>query len=602
MVEWSKGPAPRGQRRRALAAALAAAALAAAALSPAEANFGEAPGPPPGREVCADGKPPRYWDIEDDPLYDTPLGVTLPRRAGGCGCGYEHVKDMTRERWDMYNRQRRPLVVAGAMDEWPAMTKWQDATYLMEGPWGKHVFQTLPKGLLLEDSPCKFARWMKWNRIGKKRFLGWAKQCKARHEEAWKRYVVGKYGRMNPGLFPQHEDMSRGGAAVFGEAIDEMFGKGKEKKKLQKKWYGKYLGFLDSSLFTHSPELWDNDVGKLPLALDTLAEDGPRDYHPGSWGKPGDYASEEEQEAAAAWSRQIIPGGQTKTLLLGGAMSRCALHIDDYGWSTWIGVVRGAKLVYMWPSDLDQLAAFNVPEPNGTAKYVTTFDAFMEQSPEMAAKFTEMGRSYGDHLWDWESRDTFSGGRTSPLPPVKPAECIVKAGELIITWDNWHAVLNLEATLAVSGTMIDRFALPMFLWRSMVYSGENMEWTFMAVEAMYYDEEVFRLVVRTIRDLARNARATGAGVGSPLWPRVVEKQAELVRLTRKRTASDPAWEMNAPLAELFLTAMIADPRLDDDDDLAGAVLEVRRDHPLCKLGRQEFRSWRVANVGRYFTS
>ena len=188
MVEWSKA-APRGRR---LAAALAAAALAAAALSPAEANFGEAPGPPPGREVCADGKPPRYWDIEDDPLYDTPLGVTLPRRAGGCGCGYEHVKDMTRERWDMYNRQRRPLVVAGAMDEWPAMTKWQDAAYLMEGPWGKHVFQKLPVGLLMDDSPCKFARWMKWNRIGKKRFLGWAKQCNARHEEARKRYVTGQ--------------------------------------------------------------------------------------------------------------------------------------------------------------------------------------------------------------------------------------------------------------------------------------------------------------------------------------------------------------------------------------------------------------------------
>ena len=185
------------------------------------------------------------------------------------------------------------------------------------------------------------------------------------------------------------------------------------------------------------------------------------------------------------------------------------------------------------------------------------------------------------------------------MPPLKPAECIVKAGEMIITWDNWHAVLNLEATLAVSGTMIDRFALPMYLWRDMVYRGEKMEqWTFMAVEAMYYDEEVFRLVVRTIRDLARNARATGAGVGSPLWPRVVQKHAELVRVTRKH-ASDPAKAMNAPLHELFLMAMIADPRLDDDDDLTRAVLEVRRDHPLSKLGRQEFRSWGVrATSGR----
>ena len=593
------GP-PRGQRRRrrrrrALAPALAAAAALLGAV-PAEANFGEAPGPPPGQDVCADGKPPRYWDIQDDPLYDKPLNVTLPRRAGGCGCGYEHVKDMTQERWDMYNRQRRPLVVAGAMDEWPAMTKWQDAEYLVEGPWGKHVFETPPQGLNLDkDSPCKFAQSMKWERIGKERYDEWVRQCNVRHEKARKRYVRGKYGSMNPVLFPS--------AVVFGEVIDELFGKGKEKKKLQKKWYGKYI-FLDSSLFEHNPELWDNDVGKVPLALDPQAEDGPRDYFLGSWGKPGDFASEGGQEAAAAWSRELIPGGQTKCLLLGGPMSRCVLHIDGLGWSTWIGVVRGTKLVYMWPSDLDQLAAFNAPEPqpgqggSAGANYVTDFDPFSEQSPEMAAKFTEMGRSYGDHLWDWESRDTFSGGRTSPLPPVKPAECIVKAGEMIITWDNWHAVLNLEATLAVSGTMIDRFALPRYIWREMVYQGETMEWAFMAVEAMYYDEEVFGLVVRTIRDLAWNAKATGAGVGSPLWPRVVQKHAELVRVTRKH-ASDPAKAMNAPLHELFLMAMIADPRLDDDDDLTGAVLEVRRNHPLSKLGRQEFRSWRVrATSGR----
>ena len=299
----------------------------------------------------------------------------------------------------------------------------------------------------------------------------------------------------------------------------------------------------------------------------------------------------------------MIPGGQTKCLLLGGPMSRCVLHIDGLGWSTWIGVVRGTKLVYMWPSDLDQLAAFNAPEPqpgqggSAGANYVTDFDPFSEQSPEMAAKFTEMGRSYGDHLWDWESRDTFSGGRTSPLPPLKPAECIVKAGEMIITWDNWHAVLNLEATLVVSGSMIDRFALPMYIWREMVYQGETMEWAFMAVEAMYYDEEVFGLVVRTIRDLARNAKATGAGVGSPLWPRLVQKHTELVRVTRKH-ASDPAKAMNAPLHELFLMAMIADPRLDDDDDLTRAVLEVRRGHPLSKLGRQEYRSWRVRHIGK----
>ena len=76
--------ARRRRRKRepqALAAALTAAALAAAPA--AEANFGEAPAPAPGREVCRDGKPPRYWDVVDDPLYGEPLGITHPRRVGG---------------------------------------------------------------------------------------------------------------------------------------------------------------------------------------------------------------------------------------------------------------------------------------------------------------------------------------------------------------------------------------------------------------------------------------------------------------------------------------------------------------------------------------
>ena len=79
-VSWGRR-SPR--EPQAVAAALAAAALAAALVPAAEANFGAAPAPAPGREVCRDGKPPRYWDVADDPLYDKPLGITHPRRVGG---------------------------------------------------------------------------------------------------------------------------------------------------------------------------------------------------------------------------------------------------------------------------------------------------------------------------------------------------------------------------------------------------------------------------------------------------------------------------------------------------------------------------------------
>ena len=219
-----------------MAAALAAAALAAAALVPAaEANFGAAPAPAPGREVCRDGKPPRYWDVVDDPLYDKPLGITHPRRVGGCSCAYEHIDDLTPERLETYNRQRRPLVIAGAMEGWPAMKNWRDNAYLTQGPWGKHVFPRSPQGVTTAHSPCKFAGRLKWQRIGKERFDEWVKQCGVREAKAKKRYITGKFGIRNRELFPQ-----TGGKMTFGDVIGEMFGEGKGKKKLQRKWYGKY--------------------------------------------------------------------------------------------------------------------------------------------------------------------------------------------------------------------------------------------------------------------------------------------------------------------------------------------------------------------------
>ena len=180
--------------------------------------------------MCRDGKPPRYWDVADDPLYDKPLGITHPRRVGGCACAYEHIDDLTPERLDTYNRQRRPLVIAGAMEGWPAMKKWRDTAYLTEGAWGKHVFPRPPLDVFGKlPSPCKFARRLKWKRIGKERFDEWVKQCVVRDEKAARRYTKDKF-------FSAKEAPS----STFGAVIEEMFGKGKEEKEVQQKWYGKY--------------------------------------------------------------------------------------------------------------------------------------------------------------------------------------------------------------------------------------------------------------------------------------------------------------------------------------------------------------------------
>ena len=149
-------------------------------------------------------------------------------------------------------------------------------------------------------------------------------------------------------------------------------------------------------------------------------------------------------------------------------MSRCGLHIDDYGWTSWIAVIRGTKLFYLWPGDVDRMAAFayndaQATKPGQGMALYTQFDPFREQSPEMEAMFEATGRSYGDELWDWEARDALSPQRSTPLPPVKPVECITKAGEILVTWDNWHAALNLEATIAVAKVLLDKWGLPYYL-------------------------------------------------------------------------------------------------------------------------------------------
>ena len=120
------------------------------------------------------------------------------------------------------------------------MKNWRDNAYLTQGPWGKHVFPKPPQGLMTEHSPCKFAGRLKWERIGKERFDEWVKQCGLREAKATRRYLTGKYGIDNQELFPE-----TGGKMTFGDVIGEMFGEGRGKKKLQKKWYGKY--FLVSS-------------------------------------------------------------------------------------------------------------------------------------------------------------------------------------------------------------------------------------------------------------------------------------------------------------------------------------------------------------------
>ena len=317
--------------------------------------------------------------------------------------------------------------------------------------------------------------------------------------------------------------------------------------------------------------------------MDPEHPDGPRDFLPGAPGKPADYGGLEEKRAALERQNKEqaddLNGSNNnyqRALLLGGPMSRCGLHIDDYGWTSWIAVIRGTKLFYLWPGDVDRKAAFAFNDAQateagkGAMQFLTQFDPFREQSPEMEAMFEETGRSYGDELWDWEARDALSPQRSTPLPPVKPVECIAKAGEILVTWDNWHAALNLEATIAVAKVLLDKWGLPFYLWRMMVYRPKFTDaWETMAnvIKLDTAGKTTLFDALKVVRDLSANARDSGSGE----WPKVQAMHANHAAEVEAEVAE--AGELLREVAAASLRALIGDAELTDEvlDALAARV-------------------------------
>ena len=327
--------------------------------------------------------------------------------------------------------------------------------------------------------------------------------------------------------------------------------------------------------------------------MDPEHPDGPRDFLPGAPGKPADYGGLEEKRAALERQNKeqaddLAKGESSnyqRALLLGAPMSRCDLHIDDLGWTSWIAVIRGTKLYYLWPADVDRKATFAYSDaqatmPEGDMRFFTQFDPFREQSPEMEAMFEETGRSYGDELWDWEARDALSPQRSTPLPPVKPVECIAKAGEILVTWDNWHAALNLEATIAVAKVLLDKWGLPFYLWRTMLYRPKFIvAWEMMAnvIKLDTAGKSTLFDALKVVRDLSANARDSGSGE----WPKVQAMHANHVADVEADLAE--AGGFWRELAAASLRALIGDAELTDEvlDALAARVAakwDERSDH------------------------
>ena len=187
--------------------------------------------------------------------------------------------------------------------------------------------------------------------------------------------------------------------------------------------------------------------------------------------------------------------------------------------------------------------------------------------------FAESGRAFGDELWDWEARDAFSAARSSPLPPMKPAECIVREGEMIVSWDNWHVALNVEASMAVTGNFIDKFTLPLYLWRVLTYSGSVRSWVELATSVYQTDHVTFFEALKVIRNLSQNARDNGGEV----WSRVLAQHKVAAADVKDQAAEGEA----AQFFELVLAAMIGDDRLSDEalDALSARQTEYRDNLP-----------------------
>ena len=398
----------------------------------------------------------RHRDVE--PAY---WGATEGRRAGGCDCPVVLAEDMSEEVFQRFSWLRKPFIIRGAMDSWGAMKRW-DGDFFATGPWKDHV---IPKGtanvkqIVEQSSACEVARILRAKNAGRKAVRAYKERCEGLHAKraAW------VAGHSKEGV--KIGDFAR---QVFSE--DPLVARGT---------YGKYIS-LDTSLFSAFPEIWEENVD------------------------PPAYLSQDDYLA----SNEALGG--SRSLLFGGKGSRSALHLDGAGWTSWIAVVKGEKLIYMWHPDTDDQAAFGGRQPLANF-HLAKVDPFMENTPEMWAVWRAEGRAYGDRNWDWESYAVGSGNVGAHMPPMAPMECIVEEGEIVITWDTWHVAFNLGPTIGVTGNFLGSADLPGFIFRDFYNGGHDYLEVYEGVtnERKHNKKDLGLKVMKQVATYVRNVQERG---------------------------------------------------------------------------------------------
>ena len=360
-------------------------------------------------------------------------------------CARVAASELTAERYAAeFAAPMKPLIIEGLASSWPA-AKWGDPSYLSAAPWGP---TTPGNGVSSMGDGSERVHQCFWatkriHEVEAELKMGEggddARLERASLYEAFKRMLVANCTARAravlplPSQQPFTDDYPDG---TLGDMVQHTLG---DPARNSEPWmphssYGQYLT-LESDIFGHFPELWDDHVGPLPEYL-----------------RPEEFLRFEKDTVRGG--RRGAPAN--RSLLLGGKGSRSALHQDGYGWTSWIAVLSGSKLAKVWPGSIDAAATFG-----GGAE---EFDPFNEYPPEVDEAWARGGRfgAHGDGEFDdgWRSA-------AKPRAPMLPAECLIRAGDVLITHNFWHTVVNLEPTVAVTSNFVDEAAAAHYLWKTL---------------------------------------------------------------------------------------------------------------------------------------
>ena len=375
-----------------------------------------------------------------------------------------------------------------------------DEGFLSQEPWGSAKLGTPQSGILMayDKSTCDFARKIE---EGHQARDGAAYAPPEGHED-----------------FLAACDAARGSGTPVGELAERVqstLGEDAKDEESRKMAAAALLGHGDPP---ERPVLRDfvRDIfagkrrGDYALLDKELLDAHPElgfDHGVGAEGVPLKYLN--STDYLQSMGKQLNHGALS--LLLGAKDSRCTVHLDGPGWTSWIAVFSGVKLFRVWASGVDIEDNFGGwdDKERGTTGFRAEMSGFDAVPPRVRERWGD--RQFGGPGWDFDSHGSFAdGGGGDAVPPHAPAECLAGPGDIALTFDSFHAALNLEPAAAVTGNSFNRWDAPAALWRAFLVAD------FRFIKAAWKtirqtDPDTLGPLLRSLAARARRAQALGEG-------------------------------------------------------------------------------------------